>query len=241
MGDVSAGFYTIYLSIGLIFCGLVVVLGGLLGWLSSILSWGDVSAGFYTTYLSIGLIFCGLVVVLGGLLGWLSSILSWGDVSAGFYTTYLSIGLIFCGLVVVLGGLLGWLSSILSWGDVSAWNTTLNLSCNMTKPTKWPVCPVKTQISRGIRPVWSESSLCTQWVAKDPRFLHADSEDWSDWADAQADLSLRWAHRSFCWFCHEAAHLSIYGDSYYPCNTVDSISNLWGVWSVYFIFIIDRN
>ena len=29
----------------------------------------------------------------------------------------------------------------------------------------------------------------------------------SDWADAQADLSLRWAHRSFCWFCHEAADL----------------------------------
>ena len=20
-------------------------------------------------------------------------------------------------------------------------------------------------------------------------------------------LSLRWAHRSFCWFCHEAAHI----------------------------------
>ena len=28
---------------------------------------------------------------------------------------------------------------------------------------------------------------------------------WSDWADAQADLSLHWAHRSFCWFCREAA------------------------------------
>ena len=28
-----------------------------------------------------------------------------------------------------------------------------------------------------MRPVWSESSLCTQWVAKDPGFLHADSED----------------------------------------------------------------
>ena len=26
----------------------------------------------------------------------------------------------------------------------------------------------------------------------------------SYWADAQADLSLRWAHRSFCWFCNEA-------------------------------------
>ena len=77
----------------------------------------------------------------------------------------------------------------------------------MTKPTKWPVHPVKTQISLGIHPVWSESSLCTQWVAKDPRFLHADSEDWSDWADAQANLSPRWVHRPFCCFCHEAAQI----------------------------------
>ena len=28
----------------------------------------------------------------------------------------------------------------------------------MTKPTKWPACQAKTQISLGIRPVWSESS-----------------------------------------------------------------------------------
>ena len=47
----------------------------------------------------------------------------------------------------------------------------------MTKPTKWHVRPAKTQIILGIRPVWSESSLCAQWVAKDPIFLHADSED----------------------------------------------------------------
>ena len=44
-------------------------------------------------------------------------------------------------------------------------------------PQKWPVHPTKTQISLGIRPVWSESSLSAQWVAKDPRFLHADSND----------------------------------------------------------------
>ena len=25
--------------------------------------------------------------------------------------------------------------------------------------------------------------------------------------DAQADLSLRWAHISICWFCHEVAHV----------------------------------
>ena len=25
----------------------------------------------------------------------------------------------------------------------------------------------------------------------------------------QADLSLRWADKSFCWFCHAAAHLEV--------------------------------
>ena len=45
------------------------------------------------------------------------------------------------------------------------------------KTNKMAVRPAKTQISLGIRPVWSESSLCAQWVAKDRSFLHADSED----------------------------------------------------------------
>ena len=45
------------------------------------------------------------------------------------------------------------------------------------KTNKMAVCPTKTQISLGIRPVWSESSLCAPWVAKDPSFLHANSED----------------------------------------------------------------
>ena len=85
--------------------------------------------------------------------------------------------------------------------------TSLQLSRLMTKPTKWPVRPAKTQISQGVRPVWSESSLstwrnggssATQWV-------HCEDSD-QTWR-AQADLSLRWAHRSFCWFCHEVAHI----------------------------------
>ena len=64
---------------------------------------------------------------------------------------------------------------------------------------------------RRLRSAWAsvqsdQSSLFAQWVAKDPSFLHAESEDWSDWADAQSDLSLRWAHMPVCWFCHEAAH-----------------------------------
>ena len=40
----------------------------------------------------------------------------------------------------------------------------------MTKPT------AMTQISLGIHLVWSESSQCADLVAKDSRFLHADSK-----------------------------------------------------------------
>ena len=43
------------------------------------------------------------------------------------------------------------------------------------------------------------------WVLSYP--LSAERRLGSDWADAQADLSLRWAHMQLCWFCHEAAHL----------------------------------
>ena len=39
------------------------------------------------------------------------------------------------------------------------------------------LCAQQRQVSLGIRPVWSESSLCAQWVAKDPSFHHSDSED----------------------------------------------------------------
>ena len=62
-----------------------------------------------------------------------------------------------------------------------------DLSRDMTKPV-WSESSLCVQWvakdprflqadSLGIRPVWSESSLCAQWVAKDPRFLQADSED----------------------------------------------------------------
>ena len=43
------------------------------------------------------------------------------------------------------------------------------------------------------------------WVLSYP--LSPQRRLWSDWADAQADLSLRGAHMPFCWFCHVAAHL----------------------------------
>ena len=69
---------------------------------------------------------------------------------------------------------------------------------------KLTVRTAKIQISVSIRQVWSESSL-SAWRKLGSLATHwAHSEDWSDWADAQAELSLRWAHISVSWFCHEA-------------------------------------
>ena len=47
----------------------------------------------------------------------------------------------------------------------------------MTKPTKWPVRPAKIQISLGIRPVWSESSLSAWWKFGPLATYWAHSED----------------------------------------------------------------
>ena len=47
----------------------------------------------------------------------------------------------------------------------------------------------------------------TVWVLS--YLLSAQLRLWSDWADAKVDLSLRWANMSFCWFCHDSAHIEI--------------------------------
>ena len=80
------------------------------------------------------------------------------------------------------------------------------MSRSITKPTKWPVRPAKTQINLGIRPVWSvfavhmknPGTFATKWVQSEYR---------SNLADVQDDLSLRWAHRSFSWLCHALAQI----------------------------------
>ena len=65
----------------------------------------------------------------------------------------------------------------------------------MTKPTNKMACaPSEDSDQPGHPP-----SLIRDFAVRSKCF---------DWADAQADLSLRWAHMSFCWFCHEAAQLN---------------------------------
>ena len=96
------------------------------------------------------------------------------------------------------------------------------------KTNRLTVRPAKTQISLGVLTVWSESSLCAQWVAKEGPTLSSCRQRrlWSGWVDAQADLGLRWAHISFCWFCLEAAHIILRETSQQRKQTC---KNQWGL------------
>ena len=75
----------------------------------------------------------------------------------------------------------------------------------MTKPTKW-LC-VQRRL-RSDSAVWSESSLCAQWVAKDPSFLHADSED-SDQIGRMPRLIWVFAGCTTTLVCQEATQLGL--------------------------------
>ena len=90
----------------------------------------------------------------------------------------------------------------------------IDMSRHMRKPTKWPVHPAMTQISLGIRPVFAVH-MKKHWALN--YLLIAQWRFWSDWADAQADLSLRWAH--ICWFCRAAAHMDKKNCSYFRITT----------------------
>ena len=75
-----------------------------------------------------------------------------------------------------------------------------DMSHDMTKPTKWHVHPAKMRIRLVILPVWSVFAVRMRkvWVLSYP--LSIQRRLWSDWADAQADLSLCWAHSHFVGF-----------------------------------------
>ena len=73
----------------------------------------------------------------------------------------------------------------------------------MAEPTKWPVRQAKTQISLGIHPVWSESSL-SAWRNIGPlTTFWAHSEDWSDWVEIWVFAG----RTSFCWFSRAVAQM----------------------------------
>ena len=113
----------------------------------------------------------------------------------------------------------------------------------VTKPTYWHVRPAKTQISLDIRPVWSVSSLCAQWVAKDPSFFHADSED-SDQTGRMPRLIWIFTGRTchfvgfvtwrlkWSWIRDNCRYIFIILEMFALLNTRDHLkkSFLWGSW-----------
>ena len=74
------------------------------------------------------------------------------------------------------------------------------MNCNKKKPTKWPGRPVKTKISLGIRPVWSESSLSAWRILGSSLIVCTAKIDQTGWMPR-----LVWGLAgcmSFGWFCH---------------------------------------
>ena len=59
---------------------------------------------------------------------------------------------------------------------LSCINQQNDMSCCTTKPTKWSA-PSEDSDQPGHLPSLIRAFLCTQWVAKDPILLQADSED----------------------------------------------------------------
>ena len=98
------------------------------------------------------------------------------------------------------------------------------------KTNKVTVRTAKTQISLGIRPVWSESLLCAQWVAKNASFLHADSED-SDQTGWMPRLIWVFAGRTVILLV-----LSWGGSNFVSCMNGDTHSNSMNVSFILFIY-----
>ena len=97
--------------------------------------------------------------------------------------------------------------SVLIWA--AAWQNQKN-----------DVCPVKIQVSLGIRPVWSEF-LLSAWrnLGFLVDLLRLQRRLWSVSADVPADLS-HTGCMSFCWFCHAAAHFLFTDTPVFNVNTI---------------------
>ena len=116
------------------------------------------------------------------------------------------------------------------------------MSQRMTKPTKWHVHPTETQISLGIRPVWSVFAVHMKKVWVLSYQLSAQQRLWSDWVDAQADLSLRWAHMPFCRFCPVLAQMLFSWRFYGKLSTAKPWSrNKHSCGTVIFLFLYSFN
>ena len=68
------------------------------------------------------------------------------------------------------------------------------------KTNETTVHPAKTQVSLGMVPVWPVFTVCSMGSLGLKLSSCRQRRLWSDWVDAEADLSLRWAHSHFAGF-----------------------------------------
>ena len=97
----------------------------------------------------------------------------------------------------------------------------------MTKPTQWHVRPAKTQISLGIRPVWSESSL-SAW-----RKLASLATDWAHSEDSDQTGRMHRLIRVFSRHTYHTCHCVGFVVWWLICNICVEIHNMnlqrkWG-------------
>ena len=68
---------------------------------------------------------------------------------------------------------------------------TVPSSVYMSRNIELQASNVRKRIFGHVRPAKIQISLCVRiLIAKDPKFIHASDEDWTDCTDAQANLSL---------------------------------------------------
>ena len=95
-----------------------------------------------------------------------------------------------------------------------AWLAWYEMSRSMTKPTKSPVHPAKTQISLGVQSDQSLRCVLIEWLRTQGFFMRTTK------TDPQADLCLPCPHRSFCWIGHEALKSKLSCDMTKPTKWV---------------------
>ena len=92
------------------------------------------------------------------------------------------------------------------------WITSLAHHCEVKAPGNFTLrSRMKMSTS------WKKNGMCAQslccslngYLRTKAFFMRGQRRLWSYCADAHADLSLRWAHMPFCWFCHALAQITL--------------------------------
>ena len=85
-----------------------------------------------------------------------------------------------------------------------AYNTIISFEPAHDKTNKMTSALSRDSDQPGHPPSLISLHLKKDWAISYPSSAHR--RVWSEWVDAQAYLTVRWAHRSLRWFCHAPVH-----------------------------------